>query len=160
MKFAPGYMYPSDPELNRLAAAAACLSPAECLSPADSELDPDPLFSLLLFFSDDLDDDLSLSDDDLSLSDDDLSLSTDELSFCFLLSPSEAGNPGINPGPNPGRLNPENPRRGFERFMFANPPKGNPKGLIGLFEFDAVEVVDDDGDGDEDEDVFATDAAA
>lgn len=139
MKFGLGYMYGSDPEPNKLAAAAACFS-------ADMELDDPLLLSRLLFSLEDFSED---REDDLS---------HDELSFDFLLSLSEAGNPGISPDPNPGRLKPGNPSRGFERFMLANPPNGNPNGFMALLELDPVEVQVLD------EDVFveevATDAAA
>lgn len=132
MKFGLGYMYGSDPDPNKLAA---------CFSAADIELDP-LLFSRLLFsledFSDDREDDLSEDD----LSDDDLS---EEVSFDFLPSLSEAGKGGMIPDPNPGRLKPENPRRGLERFMLANPPKGNPNGFKLLeLDVDEVEVLDED----------------
>ena len=177
MKFGLGYMYGRDPEPNRLAAAAACFSAA------DMELDP-LLFSRLLFsledFSDDLEDDRSeddRSEDEVSF---DFLLSLSDpgnpgINLDFLLSLSDPGNPGINPDPKPGRLNPEKPRRGFERFMLANPPKGNPNGFMGLVELDAVDALDDDPNGFMglleldpvdalDEDVFAeevaTDAAA
>lgn len=128
MKFGLGYMYGSDPDPNRLAAAAACFSAA------DRELDPDraldPLFSRPLFSLEDFSED---REDDLSV----------EESFDFFPSPSDTGKEGMSPDPNPGRLKPENPRRGLERFMFASPPNGNPNGFK-LLELDPVVVVDED----------------